>query len=66
MEGFIGTRMAARYLSISPSRLYALENAGKVPSHRIGEKIVYLPEELKEWVLSGKAANREEAKDEKR
>lgn len=62
MEGFIGTKAAAKYLSISLSRLYALENAGKVPSHRVGEKIVFLPEELKEWVLSGKAAGKEVAK----
>lgn len=41
---------AARYLAISPRKLWELTNAREVPAIRIGRSLRYPTEELRTWV----------------
>jgi excisionase family DNA binding protein len=41
---------AARFLAISPRKLWELTNAREVPAIRIGRSLRYPTEELRDWV----------------
>ena len=42
-------REAARFLGISARNLWSRRNRGEVPHQRIGRRVIYLPDALREW-----------------
>jgi excisionase family DNA binding protein len=48
-------RDAARYLAISPRKLWELSNTGEIPSLRIGRCLRYSCDELRAWVAGRKS-----------
>jgi len=55
-QGFLRTKEAADFLGLTPEALRQAEKKGQVPSHRLGARVLYDPLELREYVLSGRAA----------
>jgi len=49
----INEREAARLLSVSPRHLESLRRAGDVPHRRLGQRVLYSPAELRQWVDGG-------------
>ncbi len=48
----VNATTAARMLAISPRLLWTLTNTREVPSVRVGRRILYSVESLREWVQS--------------
>lgn len=42
-------REAAAFLGISPRNLWSRRMRGEVPHQRIGRRVIYLPDQLREW-----------------
>lgn len=52
-EDFLTVEEAAKYLKISPQKLYQLKATNQdLPFHKVGESLRFYREELKQWVLS--------------
>jgi len=49
----VGERDAARMLGVSERHLSSLRREGDVPYRRLGHRVLYSPDELREWVESG-------------
>lgn len=50
---FLSVKEAADYIRVSTKRLYELKATVRdFPFHKIGEKLVFNRDELKNWVLS--------------
>lgn len=53
MMDFLSVKEAADYIRVSTKRLYELKATVRdFPFHKIGEKLVFNRDELKNWVLS--------------
>ena len=46
----VGVEEAAKMLSISPRMVHLLVHKGELPSVKIGNRRLFRPESLKEWV----------------
>lgn len=55
-QGFLRIEQAADFLGVSKAALYKLTQQGKVPFHKLGSRVLFDPAELREHILSGKAA----------
>ena len=50
---FMTAKEAAAYLRISLPKIYEIiRQKEPLPAHRIGEKLLFCKEELKEWLLA--------------
>lgn len=56
----VDERAAARLTSLSVRTLYALRKAGEIPHTTVGGRVLYSPNELRQW-LAEKRQNREVA-----
>jgi|SRR6516164_4934757 predicted DNA-binding transcriptional regulator AlpA len=58
----LSTKEAAKYLGLSPSTLAKLRLSGNGPVYsKLGRRVVYLIEKLKEWLTSREARNTSDA-----
>lgn len=46
----IGIRQAAALLGISERKLWEMANSGKMPCLRIGTRLLFSPNQLRQWV----------------
>lgn len=46
----MGVSVTARSLGISERALWALTNSGDIPHVRIGRRVMYRPESLRQWL----------------
>jgi excisionase family DNA binding protein len=53
VDGFLTVDEACEFLRIRKSWLYQNHEHSKMPSHRIGRKLVFKKSELVEWVTAG-------------
>jgi excisionase family DNA binding protein len=53
MDTFLTVDEACEFLRIKKSWLYQNHQHSKMPSHRIGRKMVFKKSELVDWVVSG-------------
>lgn len=53
MDAFLTVDEACEFLRIKKSWLYQNHHHSKMPSHRIGRKMVFKKSELVDWVISG-------------
>jgi len=51
-DRYINTDEAASYLAIKKSWLYQNHKVAKIPSYRVGRKLVFRVEELDSWLAS--------------
>jgi excisionase family DNA binding protein len=49
---------AAKALSISPRKLWAMTNSGEIPCVRFGRSVRYDPADLREWIDQQKGGRR--------
>jgi hypothetical protein len=49
-EGFLDVAGAAAYLSLTPKAIYHLASRGQIPCHKPAGRLLFCPEELREWV----------------
>lgn len=54
-SGLLKPCQAARYLSISPRKLWSLTAGGEIPHVRIGRAVRYPVEDLIRWIDSKKS-----------
>ena len=54
----IGIRQAAKLLGISERKLWERKNCGEIPCVRIGKRVLFSPDQLREWVASRKEGGR--------
>ena len=50
MEQLMGLKEASAFLGLSPATLYKYINQRKVPFTKIGSRVLFKPEALREWV----------------
>ena len=53
VDAFLTVDEACEFLRIRKSWLYQNHEHSKMPSHRIGRKLVFKRSELVEWVMAG-------------
>jgi len=49
----IGPYEAARMLGLSRSRVYVLSSQGKIPVHKVGNRLLFFPDDLEKYIRSG-------------
>jgi len=49
-EGFLDVAGAAAYLSLTPKAVYRLVSRGRIPCHKPAGRLLFCPDELREWV----------------
>lgn len=49
-ETILDTDQAVEFLKLSKTRIYQLKALEKIPYHTIGDKILFIKDELIEWV----------------
>jgi excisionase family DNA binding protein len=57
--GYLDVKGAAEFLACEPGRIYALNSAGRIPSHRDGSRLLFDRAELREWVRNGGRGDRD-------
>jgi hypothetical protein len=50
-EGFLDVAGAAAFLSLTPKAVYTLVSRGQIPSHKPAGRLLFCPDELREWVM---------------
>ena len=54
----VSAREAARRLGISERLLWSLTNAGDIPHVRINRRVLYSPEDLRDWIARSRKGGR--------
>jgi excisionase family DNA binding protein len=54
-EPWLGVDEAARYLACTPSRIYALKSANRIPHRKDGSRLLFRRSELDAWLDEGGA-----------
>jgi excisionase family DNA binding protein len=52
-EPWIDVKAASEHIACTPSRLYALSSAGRVPCRRDGSRLLFKRSELDDWIEQG-------------
>lgn len=53
-EEMICVEDASRLLHLSPSRIYALVQEGRIPCYKPGRNLLFLPSELRRWLTDNR------------
>lgn len=60
---FLNVDQAAKFLNLAKQTLYGLTSNREIPFFKKGKKLYFRQSELKNWLLSGRKATKEEIKE---